>query len=680
MASKALHEGYNLHISRDDYVLEPTDSSPQTSRRLWISRKTGNITLSQPGDAAASPAQQVLPAYGIMGILSLSTSDFLIVITARSLQGRIDGHPIYLATDYRILPLSPPSYASLLDHPVEKHLLRLVEKHLYGGKFWFSYGWDLTRRLQAQATTSSEGKAMWEMADDRFFWNKYLHSRFIDLSLSNSAQDLSRFILPMIYGTFDLRPTQINHIPFLMCIISRRSRYRAGTRYFTRGLDASGHAANFNETEQLILCDTSPNSTMPQSAIGGGFGVVEGRNRMSFVQTRGSAPIGFAEINTLRYIVDLTIMSTPEMAEAHKTHILEQIKTYGKQVLVNLVKSTGRERYVKEEYERLVKEAKFGEDRVQYQFFDFHKECSKMRFDRVSLLVDQIEPALYEGGYFHQSVYQDGFINTQKSVVRSNCMDCLDRTNVAQSAIAKRSLTQQLRAAGILVEKDVVDNHAEFMQVFRNMWADHGNAVSQAYAGSPAMKVDFTRTGKRTREGMAKDFWSGVTRYFKNNFFDGERQDAFDLFTGAWIARGGPNTALALVTDSRPLIVRSMPYVLLFSGLMIGAALSLPRSSAYPLLYFIMFWAIIAALSFTYIASHGVEYVSWPRLNPPVDALFYDGPGHKTGMHGRGKSLNRLPLPAWVKQNVLGTMRKMPVLHKLEEIEMGTTAAKKRVD
>lgn len=57
---------------------------------------------------------------------------------------------------------------------------------------------------------------------------------------------------------------------------------------------------------------------------------------------------------------------------------------------------------------------------------------------------------------------------------------------------------------------------------------------------------------------MARDLWSSITRYGKNNFFDGERQDAFDLLTGAWIARGGPGSAIALVTDSRPLVVRSV--------------------------------------------------------------------------------------------------------------------------
>ena len=37
----------------------------------------------------------------------------------------------------------------------------------------------------------------------------------------------------------------------------------------------------------------------------------------------------------------------------------------------------------------------------------------------------------------------------QTGVFRTNCMDCLDRTNVVQSLIARRSLESQLRQLGI---------------------------------------------------------------------------------------------------------------------------------------------------------------------------------------------------------------------------------------
>ena len=48
--------------------------------------------------------------------------------------------------------------------------------------------------------------------------------------------------------------------------------------------------------------------------------------------------------------------------------------------------------------------------------------------------------------------------------------------------------------------------------------------MSCAYAGTGALKSDYTRTGKRSREGMVQDGINSVMRYVKNNFFDGDRQ------------------------------------------------------------------------------------------------------------------------------------------------------------
>jgi len=47
-------------------------------------------------------------------------------------------------------------------------------------------------------------------------------------------------------------------------------------------------------------------------------------------------------------------------------------------------------------------------------------------------------------------------------------MDNLDRTNVAQSTIAKWSLNKQLQELGVLSEGETVDQHADFMHLFRN--------------------------------------------------------------------------------------------------------------------------------------------------------------------------------------------------------------------
>lgn len=88
------------------------------------------------------------------------------------------------------------------------------------------------------------------------------------------------------------------------------------------------------------------------------------------------------------------------------------------------------------------------------------------------------------------------------------------------------------------------------------VWSDHADAISKAYSGTGALKTDFTRTGKRTKKGALDDFYKSAMRYLRNNFFDGARQDGFDLMTGVWTPEHG--TAGFLVSDDRPLIIRAV--------------------------------------------------------------------------------------------------------------------------
>jgi hypothetical protein len=44
-------------------------------------------------------------------------------------------------------------------------------------------------------------------------------------------------------------------------------------------------------------------------------------------------------------------------------------------------------------------------------------------------------------------------------------------------------------------------------------------------------------------------------RYVKNNFFDGDRQDSYDILTGAWVEKRG---GIPPLTDTRPLIMRAV--------------------------------------------------------------------------------------------------------------------------
>src|SRR5690606_13059679 len=119
----------------------------------------------------------------------------------------------------------------------------------------------------------------------------------------------------------------------------------------------------------------------------------------------------------------------------------------------------------------------------------------------------------------------------QTSVMRTNCMDCLDRTNVVQSIFARHTLDRAFAELGLMKPGATFrDEDSAFEVLFRNIWADNADVVSASYSGTGAMKTDMTRTGTRTKAGVLNDGRVGITRYFKNNFTDGPRQDSYDLF------------------------------------------------------------------------------------------------------------------------------------------------------
>lgn len=69
-----------------------------------------------------------------------------------------------------------------------------------------------------------------------------------------------------------------------------------------------------------------------------------------------------------------------------------------------------------------------------------------------------------------------------------------------------------------------IEDQLNFESLFKSVWADHADIISIQYSGTGALKTDFTRTGKRTYNGMFRDLKNSLIRYYKNNLRDGVRQ------------------------------------------------------------------------------------------------------------------------------------------------------------
>lgn len=73
----------------------------------------------------------------------------------------------------------------------------------------------------------------------------------------------------------------------------------------------------------------------------------------------------------------------------------------------------------------------------------------------------------------------------QSGVLRTNCIDCLDRTNVAQYAYGLAALGRQLLAMG-LTDEPKVDADSSIAASLMDMYQCMGDALAHQYGGSAA--------------------------------------------------------------------------------------------------------------------------------------------------------------------------------------------------
>ncbi|CAI8612795.1 unnamed protein product [Vicia faba] len=296
-----------------------------------------------------------------------------------------------------------------------------------------------------------------------------------------------------------------------LTLISRRCTRRLGTRMWRRGANFEGDTANFIETEQLL--ETEDFS-------------------FSFLQVRGSIPLLWEQIVDLSYKPHLRVISheqTPNIVERH-FHDLSQ--RFGEILAVDLTDKHGEEGQLSAAYAAEMQ----NQQNVRYVPFDFHFHCGNSNYDSMKILYDQISEDFEKQRYFMIDRKGD-ILEEQKGIIRVNCIDSLDRTNVTQCYMAQKALNHQLQRIGVLTCSECISMFGEENGKFRILWAEQGDEISLEYAGTNALKGDLVRYGKKTLAGLIKDGISAVSRYYLNNFHDGIRQDALDLISGHYTVR-----------------------------------------------------------------------------------------------------------------------------------------------
>lgn len=502
--------------NRDRYLVlpfAPDNGSPATY--LASSPEQAGVSL------ALANSLVVEAAAGLLGILRLPSARYAVLATQTRRTGSLPAGTIYSVSRVKLVRLSavPP----LRD---DKELTNAVAKMLDGGALYYALDTDLTRSTQGR--NRPEGP-------NAFWWTWPLAERLGEAGVTWALRTVYGFV-----GTHVMRfqskvmPTGTGE--FNLTLISRRSRRRAGTRYITRGVDATGDVANFVETEQVAWCEERPSVYS------------------SFVSIRGSVPVFWRQDNGIaRPVPELDGKLTASRA-AFRAHFDDITKSYGGVSAVSLVDKHGSESVLADAFERhfdLDLRDVEGPLAPRLVAFDFHNHCAGKEYERgLTLLLERVKQDINLYGIFATGLDATGKNASQKGVFRVNCVDCLDRTNVVQSLLSRVALNMQLEAV-FSPELLVSDSSAaprfygESEDRFKHIWGDNADAVSKQYSGTGALKTDFTRTGKRSTTGLIGDGMKSVMRMYYKNFVDEGRQEVIDILCGNALIRPPPRTTEA---------------------------------------------------------------------------------------------------------------------------------------
>ncbi|KAF3651536.1 Phosphoinositide phosphatase SAC2 [Capsicum annuum] len=525
------------------------------------------------GNKSTGGLKFVSRCYGIIGFIKFLGPYYILVITERRKIGKICGHPIYAITKSEMFPVPNSTVLSDLAYSKDENRYKKLLRSMDLTKdYFFSYSYHIMLSFQKNLSNSKTGLALYETM---FVWNEFL-TREIHSQLQNTL-----WTVALVYGFFKQATLTISAQDFILTLIARRSRHYAGTRYLKRGVNAKGCVANDVETEQIVSEDEPEGSPFGVSAV---------------VQNRGSIPLFWSqETSRLNMKPDIILSRKDFKFEATKLHFEDLVQRYGNPIIIlNLIKThekRPRETILRAEFadaiEFINKDLPV-DDRLRFLHWDINKhprmkatkaltrlgEVATNALELTGFLQCQLIPTsrtdellklssiscgnregrarkdLYEMDVEMNNVCDDlcgayyvKLLSVQKGVLRTNCVDCLDRTNVGQYAYGRVALAHQLHALGFVdVDNINIDSHSPIAHDLMQIYEEMGDTLAIQYGGSAAHNKIFSEIrGQWKATTRSQELFRTLQRFYSNAYMDPEKQDAINVFLGHFQPEeGGP--------------------------------------------------------------------------------------------------------------------------------------------
>ncbi|XP_073003330.1 phosphoinositide phosphatase SAC2-like isoform X2 [Typha latifolia] len=538
----------------------------------------GLLQRIHEGNRSTGGLKYVTKCYGIVGFVKFLGPYYMLLITKRRKIGTICGHVVYTISKSEIIRLPCSTMLSNMAYSKDenryKRLLCTVD---LTKDFFFSYSYNIMRSLQKNICQPETAQGLY---DTMFVWNEFL-TRGIRNQLKNT-----NWTVALVHGFFKQSKLSTCGKDFRLTLIARRSRHFAGTRYLKRGVNEKGRVANDVETEQIVFEDT-PGEVPPQITS-----VVQNRGSIPLFWSQETSRLNIRPDIILqekdpKYEATRLHFDNLVKRYGNPIIILNLIKTREKKP---------RESLLRAEFAKAIYNINKGlseESRLRFLHWDLNKHSRRKGTNVLALLGRVAANALNLTDIFHCQIatesrsqdalrrqnvgncmrdgqsrtddavlpgngYEEDEANNvdthkvetsdskrisdvnclfkpllvQKGVLRTNCIDCLDRTNVAQYAYGLAAFGRQLHALE-LMDVPSIDLDAALADDLMILYERMGDTLALQYGGSAAHNKIFSeRRGQWKPAVQSQELIRTIQRYYNNAYLDAEKQDAINVFLG----------------------------------------------------------------------------------------------------------------------------------------------------
>ncbi|XP_031373626.1 phosphoinositide phosphatase SAC3 isoform X3 [Punica granatum] len=574
--------------------LDPSELNVREDSTTYTERECSDLLRRiHEGNKSTGGLKFVTTCYGIVGFIKFLGPYYMLLITKRREIGAICGHTVYAISKSEMIPLPNSTVRSAIansrDENRYKKLLCTVD---LTKDFFFSYSYHVMRSLQKNLCDNETGQVLYETM---FVWNEFLtrgirnhlqntlwtvalvYGFFKQATLSVAGRDLTLTLIARrsrhYAGTRYLKRGVNDEGRVANDVETEQIVFEDASEGFPTKI--SSVVQNRGSIPLFWSQETSRLNLKPDIICMSLHSVFFRDNVVCAVNS----------------LLALAVSKKDQNYEATRLHFENLVKRYGNPIIIlNLIKTEEkkpRESILRAEFANAIDYINKDlpeENRLKFLHWDLHKHSRSKATSALSFLGKVAAYALTLTGFFYCQIspavtqelciewpsaedvgsnclgsaddgekesddiylerrYSEGnnLVNGnhltkppkfQRGVLRTNCIDCLDRTNAAQFAYGLAALGRQLHALGV-IEDPKVDLDSPMADQLMGCYERMGDTLAHQYGGSAAHNKIFSAIrGQWKAATQSQEFFRTLQRYYNNAYMDAMKQDAIDVFLG----------------------------------------------------------------------------------------------------------------------------------------------------